>query len=169
MSRPSWDVTWLKLAILMAERSRCPTGAGCAIVDSQQRVVATGYAGPPRNYLLREEEQSSTCLAYCRRPWTEGDLKDPAYRDCPSVHAEANALAFAERSLVEGGTLYVSSSVCALCAKVVGNSGVVRVVWPRVAGLEYRDEEFTITYLNRCGISVDVVDWNPEKEKKSLA
>jgi len=158
VSRPTWDETWLKLAELMAARSRCPTGAGCAIVDSQQRVVATGYAGPPADYLTADEERAETCIAYCRRAWTDPEFKDPQYLDCPSAHAESNALSFAERSRVEGATLYVSSSVCGLCVKVVANSGVVRVVWPRVPGLEYRNEDASVRYLERCGIRVDIVD-----------
>lgn len=156
MTRPTWDDTWLALARLMAERSRCPTGAGCVIVDSQQRVVATGYAGPPSGYLSPEADGNQTCLGYCHRPWTAGEKRDPAYRDCPSAHAEMNAISFADRSRVEGGTLYVSSAVCGICVKIVANSGVVRVVWPLVPDLEYRDETTTINYLNRCGIQVDV-------------
>lgn len=165
MTRPTWDETWLSLALIMAKRSRCPTGAGCVIVDSQQRVVATGYAGPPADYLTVEEELADTCLAYCQRSWTEGSLRDPAYRDCPSSHAESNALAMANHDHVRGGTLYVSSSMCAICVKQVANCGVVRVVWPRVPGLEYRDEEFSVNYLVRCGIQVHLIEWNPETEE----
>jgi len=164
MTRPTWDTTWIQLAILMAKRSRCPTGAGCVIVDSQRSIIQTGYAGPPAEFLTVEEELADTCLAYCQRPWTEGALRDPGYRDCPSVHAELNALMRADLSRVRGGTIYVSSAICGLCVKTVANSGVVRAVWPRLPGLEYRDEAFTTGYLERCQIRVDVIDWNLEKE-----
>jgi dCMP deaminase len=124
----------------MAERSRCPTGAGCVIVDSQNRVVATGYAGPPAAYSQVDEEEAQFigCAAYCRRrqvieqhsaeshgfPQIELD-----YSDCPSSHAEMNAISFADRSRTEGGTFYISRSPCVACTKVIANSGVIRVVW----------------------------------------
>lgn len=158
MTRPTWDETWLTLAKLMAARSRCPSGAGCAIVDAQQRVVATGYAGPPADYEYRDEHDDRyDCRSYCRRARVEPSWRSPTYADCPSSHAELNALMFSDRSRVEGGTLYVSSSTCVTCMKAVGNSGVVRVVWPRSDADEYRGADMVIAYLERCGITVDVV------------
>jgi dCMP deaminase len=57
----------------------------------------------------------------------------PAYSDydnCIANHAEVNALLYADRSKVEGGTLYITAEPCTGCRKVIANSGVLRVVWP---------------------------------------
>lgn len=59
-------------------------------------------------------------------------LRQPGVPDygatCISVHAEANALMFCSRTQREGGTLYVTGISCLDCAKLVSNSGIVRVV-----------------------------------------
>lgn len=48
---------------------------------------------------------------------------------CISNHAEANCLLHADRSRIEGGTIYVSAKPCLGCAKLIANSGLNRVVW----------------------------------------
>jgi deoxycytidylate deaminase len=60
----------------------------------------------------------------------EVDSPSPRYDDCPSLHAEANALLSAERSERLGGTIYVTSAICFGCAKLIANSGLVSVVMP---------------------------------------
>ena len=46
--RSSWEQTWGLVANVMATRSRCAlTKVGAVIVDKDNRVVATGYNGPP--------------------------------------------------------------------------------------------------------------------------
>lgn len=160
MTRPTWDHTWLGVAQAMAERSRCPTGVGCVVVDSQQRVVATGYAGPPASYATFDPDgdgsEIESCTRYCGRRLLPREDRDLAYRDCPSVHAELNALMFSDRTRVEGGTMYVSSSVCVTCMKPVGNSGVRRVVWLLGGTDTDRDTMTAVTYLGQCGITVNV-------------
>lgn len=158
MTRPTWDEIWLEMADAMAKRSRCPTGVGCVIVDAQQRVVGTGYPGPPATYDLGEHEDAETCEVYCpQRALTAAGEYDPSYSQCPSVHAEINALITSDRSRVEGGTMYVSTATCKLCMKAVGNSGVRRVVWNASDADEYRGADVVITYLERCGITVNVI------------
>ena len=73
------------------------------------------------------------------------------------MHAEINALITSDRSRIEGGTMYVSSSVCRRCVPAVGNSGVVRVVWPQGPADEYRKADIVVAYLERCGITVNVI------------
>jgi len=48
-----------------------------------------------------------------------------------TVHAEANAIAFAARYgiAVEGATLYTSVSPCPDCAKLIINSGIKQVIY----------------------------------------
>jgi deoxycytidylate deaminase len=50
---------------------------------------------------------------------------------CVSVHAEANAIAFAARHGValEGATLYTTYSPCVSCAQLIINSGITKVVY----------------------------------------
>jgi dCMP deaminase len=155
-SRPSWDEVWLSLADTMAKRSRCPTGAGAVIVDQNQRVVSTGYSGPPAGYQYERRDlyPSHTCEVYCLRSRRATSERDSAYLDCPASHAEANAVATGDRSRMEGGTLYVSSVPCWGCAKLLANCGVSRVVWRQGAADSYRDPRQVTEFLNRCGLKV---------------
>ena len=54
-----------------------------------------------------------------------------------SIHAEANAIAFAARAgiSIEGATMYCSMSPCINCAKLIINSGIKELVYLE----EYRD------------------------------
>jgi dCMP deaminase len=167
--RPSWDDTWLDVARVVARRSLCSRAqVGAVIVNAQERVVATGYNGPPAQWGWNDVERIQptnpmgrrspvgTCESWCSRG-RNGPTTDTAqsYTDCPSVHAEMNALMFANRTEVEGGTLYVTGEICWACAKPVANSGVVRVV----IGIEdtdrsHRQGDQSVHMLMDSGIEV---------------
>jgi dCMP deaminase len=108
--RPDWDETWTALAVLMSRRSRCPSGAGAVIVDEKQRVVSTGYTGPPARFrgVTRVGAEGWDCERHCpRRQMDPMDRPKTYGLECPTAHAEQNAVSFADRSRTEGGTFYV--------------------------------------------------------------
>lgn len=117
----------------MGRRSRCERKAGAVIVSQQQRVISTGYAGPPAGFtggsLYRPMDESTPCSVYCPRANTIETGRDPGYNDCVSSHAEANAIIMADRSLIDGGAFYVSTVPCYGCTKMIANTGVVMVVF----------------------------------------
>lgn len=122
----SWDVTWMHVAMDVGRRSRCALATvGAVIVTSDNRIVATGYNGPPAGFPPHEGTQ--TCEAYCVR--SSGPLHPGSYGDCVTVHAEANALLFCDRRDREGGMLYVTHAPCWDCCKLIANSGLWHVVY----------------------------------------
>jgi dCMP deaminase len=195
--RPSWERTWLDVAQLIARRSLCSRAqVGAVIVDPHNRVIATGYNGPPAGFLRLSAEPlglGETCEHWCQRArdpyadlpepfrsdptWTDPKLREfyhapslsgqlwpggpatglsPAYEDCPSLHAEANALMAADRSTWQGGTIYVTGCVCFTCSKLVANSGLKRVVYlDDSADRAYRQPERVDEFLRSCGLVVD--------------
>src|SRR5687768_15004452 len=122
-TRPSWDETRIAMARELAKRSLCSRDqVGAVIVDAQQKVIGEGYNGPPRAF----KHANKPCVEWCDRAkrtgitepsevrdfadrviMTLGPAKD--YSDCPSLHAEANALMMSDRSLRAGGIMYVTS------------------------------------------------------------
>lgn len=63
-SRPSWDEVWMHVAGAVAGRSLCTRAhVGAVIVDAQNRIVATGYNGPPRGFVHHDEP----CDKWCSR------------------------------------------------------------------------------------------------------
>lgn len=150
--RPHWDDVWLGVAQVIARRSLCVRAqVGAVIVNDRYRVVSTGYNGPPRGFDHRDEPCSSWCERGRRTPM-------PDYSDCPSLHAEANALMAADRSSWQGGVLYVTGDVCSGCAKLIGNSGLSRIVVQRDdADRTYRGSDDSYAFLRSLGIGVEVL------------
>lgn len=145
----NWDDTWMQIAYTMAKRSRCVRRQlGAVIVDSTNRVVATGYNGPPAGYPY-------PCAAACPRALYGGD--DADYKNCISIHAEANALLFCDRREREGGTIYVPEMPCYSCAKLIANSGLKHVVVDTLEDQEHRPVNESAGLLKMAGLSVTVL------------
>lgn len=143
----------MTVALTMAERSKCSRASvGSVIVSSDQRIVATGYNGPPSGY-----PAEGPCSNWCPRAKAEGN-GSPTYDDCPSVHAEANAIIRSEPKDLKGATIYTTSSICKGCAKIVANSGIISVVhFVDEVTYPYRSNDETEKFLRDCGI--EVVRW----------
>jgi dCMP deaminase len=168
--RPSWHDTRLAMAAELAKRSLCSRDrVGAVIVDRHNKVIGEGYNGPPRGFWHGGE----SCDRWCQRTMNakiatklDGDESrglHPTYDDCPSLHAEANALLMADRSLCAGGTIFVTSYVCMGCAKLIANSGLIRVV-VRSADKSHRPVEATLKFLIVCKIDVILYEEFEEEE-----
>ena len=150
----------MNTAHVMAERSLCDRDkVGAVVVSVGNRLVDTGYNGPPRG-MHREE---AGCTNWCDRAQSvlratqlgrARDL-DAEYRDCPSIHAEANALLFGDRTQRQHGTIYITSGVCGGCAKLIANSGLKRVVCDTSHAAPHRDSSTWFDWLRNCGLRVD--------------
>lgn len=148
--RQDWDTTWMAVALCVAERSRCTRAkVGAVIVTKKNRVIATGYNGPPAGLATGDE----ACTSLCPRAWSL--QPGPTYEDCVSIHAEANALLFCDRQARQGGTCYITGDVCYECSKLLANSGLKRVVIHE-DGSMHRDPEKGIELMRQSGLQVDV-------------
>lgn len=123
-----------QIILLVAHRGTClRKKVGCVItIDS--RIISTGYVGAARGQ------------PHCT-PETCGPDK-PCER---TIHAEANAIAFAAKAgtPLMGAQLWTTLSPCMNCAKLIVSSGVTQVVFLE----KYRDPE-PLYYLHECGIIV---------------
>jgi dCMP deaminase len=114
VSTRKWDLRFLELAKHYSAWSKDPsTQCGAVIVNFERRIVSTGYNG-----------------------FAQGMDDDPAlYEDrevkySRVIHAEINALIFAERS-VRGMTLYTwPFACCDRCTVVMLQAGIDRFVMP---------------------------------------
>jgi dCMP deaminase len=152
--RPHWDDVWLEVAGVIAKRSLCTRAqVGAVIVDQRSRVVATAYNGPPHGF----DHRSAPCTEWC--PRAQGNVIEQSYANCPALHAEANALLAADRSTWAGGTIYVTGHVCADCTKLIGNSGLSRVVVGD-DGVDrgYRNSDESYRFLRSLGIGVEILN-----------
>lgn len=120
--RPSWDEYFLKMAFLVAERSTCLRHHVGAIIIKDRHVLTTGYNGAARNI---EDCLKLGCL--------RNQLNIPSgerHEICRAIHAEQNAIiqSGVHGANIEGGILYCTHSPCIICAKMIVNSGIKRVV-----------------------------------------
>lgn len=151
--RPSWVEIRFENAKTIAKRSRCSRAQiGAVIVDTRDRIIAEGYNGAASSY-----PTSGECINWCDRAKGLTGLSG-AYDGCPSIHAEANALLYVDRSAVEGGSIYVTAPPCMNCAKLISNSGISTVHCLISESDSHRNPEIAIRYLEDCGISVMTYD-----------
>lgn len=150
MIRSSWDTVWADVALAVSRRSACERAQVGAVLVKDNRIVATGYNGPASGY---PGDTNLGCMAWCWRANSKPTETTIYGYQCPSIHAEANALLYASRQNVEQATLYVTHAPCADCAKLISNSGVIRVV---ILEPPATHRPNPIPYLHKCGIQVEV-------------
>ncbi len=145
--RPSWDEYFMKLAWLVAERSTCLRHHVGAVIARDKRILTTGYNGAAAG--------TKDCLELgCLRD----ELKIPSgqrHEICRAIHAEQNAI-------IQGGfhginikdsILYCTHSPCVLCAKMIVNAGIKKIV----ACIEYPDPSFKDLF-SQAGIEYSAME-----------
>lgn len=150
--RPSWDDTWMDVAKVVGRRSRCVRRQiGAVIINRENRLIATGYAGPPARL-----KAGGPCTYWCPRSKPDA-APGASYDDCLTIHAETNALIFVSRDSAAGGTIYVTSTPCFSCAKSISNSGLTRVVCEMDPIADaHRDPMRSILMMRACDMIVDI-------------
>lgn len=141
MQLTKWDARFIDLAKLVATWGKDPsTKVGCVLVDQKNRVISMGFNGAPHgvsdHHVTRDEK---------------------IYR---TIHAEANSVLFATRSL-EGATAYVTHPPCASCAAVLVQKEIARVVFPKPSEdflSRWKESYYTaLGMFNQVGITVEEV------------
>jgi dCMP deaminase len=127
--RPAWDDYFLDIVELVAKRATCLRRRVGAALVRDRRILATGYNGAPSG--LRH------CLEIgCLREQNHIPSGE-RHELCRGLHAEQNAIiqAALHGVSVKGATLYCTNHPCIICAKMIINAGIVRIV----VGGDYRD------------------------------
>jgi dCMP deaminase len=147
--RPSWDEYFTKISEVVGERATCDRGrSGCVIVKDK-RILVTGYVGAPAGVSHCDEaghelhtvvQEDGTTSKHCIR----------------TTHAEQNAIANAAREgvPVNGATLYCHMTPCYTCAKILINSGIIRIV----AKKDYHAAKRSKEVLKEAGISLQIIN-----------
>ena len=148
MLRPTVDDTLLQHAEIASKRSLCVRQNGAAIIDSSNRLVATGYNGPAAGF----DHGEMSCRQWCPHASLSGPSAN--YDDCVSLHAEANALAHANRNETIGGTIGITRPPCLACAKLIAAAGIARAVYPGDPARIYDDSQLVLEFLEMCGVEV---------------
>lgn len=112
--RQTHDEMFSSVALSVAGRSTCNRGQVGAVLVQDRRPISIGYNGAPPG------------MKHC----TEVGC-DPVDGCERTIHAEANAIAWAARAgiKVEGATMYSTHSPCRSCANLILAAGVQRFVY----------------------------------------
>jgi dCMP deaminase len=123
MERPSWDEYFMRIARLTAERSTCLRRKIGAVIVQNKQIVATGYNGAPKG-LAHCDEQGGCLREQLGIPSGE------RHELCRALHAEQNAIIQAATSglSIEGATIYITNQPCVICAKMIINAGIRKII-----------------------------------------
>ena len=130
------DKRYLKMASIWAQNSYCKRRQVGALLVKDKMIISDGYNGTPSGFEnVCEDENNKT------KPYV--------------LHAEANAITKVEKSgnSSEGATLYVTTSPCLECSKLIIQAGIKRVVF----SVSYRVND-GINLLKRANIEVVNID-----------
>jgi len=121
--RPSWDKYFLKVTEDVSSRATCVKRQVGALIVKDNQILATGYNGAPKGFSHCTEK---TCL--------RKKLNVPSgerHELCRGLHAEQNAIiqAAVHGVKIQGSTLYSTYQPCVICAKMMINAGIKRLVY----------------------------------------
>ena len=130
------DKRYLRMATIWAENSYCRRRQVGAIIVKDKMIISDGFNGTPSGF-------ENVCA-------DENDTTKPYV-----LHAEANAITKVARSSnsSDGATLYVTTSPCIECSKLIIQAGIKRVVFNEL----YRMHD-GINLLKRAGVECVQID-----------
>jgi dCMP deaminase len=141
--RPTWDEYFMDIVGLIKSRSTCIRRQVGALIVKDKRILATGYNGAPTGC------KHCTDIGCMREEL--GIPSGQRHELCRAIHAEQNAIVQAAYSgtSVKDGTLYVTHQPCVLCAKMIINAGIRKVIFKG----EYPDD-MAMDMLKEAGVRV---------------
>ena len=143
--RISKDEYFMNIAREVARRSTCTRRQiGAIIVSEVGEIKSTGYNGNPRGMPHCSETE-------CIRD-SLGIPSGTMMETCTAVHAEQNALIQAGTN-ARNGTMYVTIVPCPICARMIINAQIRRVVYLG----DYSDKR-GLELLKQVGIEIAQLD-----------
>lgn len=126
------DKRYLRMAQIWSDNSYCRRRKVGALLVKDKMIISDGYNGTPAGFDNVCESEDNVTYPYV-------------------LHAEANAITKVARSnnSSEGSTLYVSTSPCMECSKLIIQAGIRRVVFSEM----YRITD-GLDLLRKAGIEV---------------
>ena len=134
------DIRYMRMAKIWAENSYCQRRKVGALIVKDKMIISDGYNGTPAGFENICEDENGLTKPYV-------------------LHAEANAITKIARSgnNSEGATLYVTTSPCIECSKLIIQAGIKRVVFSNL----YRVTD-GIDLLKRAGVETVHVEFDEE-------
>src|SRR5574344_2745852 len=136
----------MEIANTVSKRATCDRGkSGCVIVRDRH-ILVTGYVGSPKglphcdevgHQMKKTVHEDGTTSEHCVR----------------TVHAEQNAICQAAKLGIslQNGTLYCRMTPCRVCAMLIINCGITRVVCEK----KYHDGKESEEMFKKAGVQLE--------------
>ncbi len=135
-----WDIRFMDLTFEISKWSSCfkENRSVGAIITKNNRIITTGYNGAPSGIKSCKDKQE--CLRN-----NLGIKSGERHELCYAIHAEQNAIIQAAKLgiSIDGATIYCTHQPCAICAKMIVNAGIIRVVYKHPYPDEFTSEIFS--------------------------
>ncbi|HHE36794.1 MAG TPA: cell division protein DedD [Candidatus Woesearchaeota archaeon] len=153
-TRPSWDEYFMEVARAIAKRATCDRGRSGCVIARDKRLLVTGYVGSPSGlphcddvgHLMKKViHEDGSVSQHCMR----------------TVHAEQNAICQAAKLgvSIDKATLYCKMTPCRVCAMLIINCGIKRVVCEK----KYHRGEESEKMLREAGVKLEYFSDEVEK------
>ncbi len=150
-----WDKRFMKMAQLIAEWSSCYREGRSigAVIVKDKRIMTTGYNGAPAGVTTCRERGECLRDKLNIPSGTRAEL-------CYAIHAEQNAIIQAAKLgiSIDGATIYCTHQPCSVCAKMIVNVGIKRVVFER----PYPDA-FSLEFFSEAGVTLEQYAEEPQE------
>lgn len=145
--RATWDEYFMEICEVVKTRATCLRRQVGAVIVKDNRIITTGYNGSPSGL------KHCTELGGCEREKL-GIPSGQRHELCRALHAEQNAIIQASKLGIstDGATVYVTIQPCVICAKMIINAGIVRIVYKG----EYPDV-LAKSILDEAGIEITIL------------
>ena len=149
-----WDSRFMEMARLIAEWSSCYRQGRSigAVIVKDKRIMTTGYNGAPAGVKTCRERGECLRDKLGIASGTHAEL-------CYAIHAEQNAIIQAAKLgiSIDGATMYCTHQPCSVCAKMIVNVGIQRVVYE----LGYPDA-FSLEFFQEAGVLLEQYPSEPK-------
>lgn len=137
------DKRYIRMAQIWAENSYCNRRKVGALIVKDKMIISDGYNGTPAGFENVCEDENGLTKPYV-------------------LHAEANAITkiACSNNSSKGATMYVTTSPCIECAKLIIQAGIKRVIYSE----KYRLED-GLDLLRRANIEVVYINPNEQQEQ----
>ena len=147
MKGTKWDKRFIEMSEQVATWSSCyqQNRQVGAVIAKDRRILTTGYNGASAGIVSCKERGECIRRKLNIPSGTQHEL-------CYATHAEQNAIIQAAKMgvAIDGATLYCTHQPCVICAKMIINSGIKRIVYRH----GYPDE-FSLQLLSEAGVEIE--------------
>ncbi len=146
----------MEMCRLTATWSSCVRRQIGSVIVKDKRIMTTGYNGAPAGMKTCVEKGECMRQKMNIPSGTRAEL-------CYAAHAEQNAILQAAKLgiSIDGATLYCTHQPCSVCAKMIVNSGIRRVVYEQ----GYPDA-FSLEFFRESGVILEKYPDEGERTEK---